>query len=75
MIPIVVVVVLVVVSTDSIDCGWMVIVVCCLPFCHQTTFAMENVKDTMATVDAMKSAHKSLKADVKKINIDKVEVR
>lgn len=44
--------------------------------CHggQTNFAMESVKDTMTTVDAMKAAHKSLKSEVKKINIDKVEV-
>lgn len=35
---------------------------------------MESVKDTMSTVDAMKAAHKSLKTEVKKINIDSVEV-
>jgi hypothetical protein len=36
---------------------------------------MDSIKDTATTVDAMKAAHKSLKAEVKKINIDQIEVR
>lgn len=33
------------------------------------------MKDTLTTVDAMKGAHKALKAEVKKVKIDQIEVR
>lgn len=36
--------------------------------------ATENLKGTMATVDAMKSANKVLKTQYKNINISKIEV-
>jgi len=39
----------------------------------QTKFAQENVKDTAMTVEAMKSANKELKTQVKEINIDDIE--
>jgi hypothetical protein len=41
----------------------------------QTSFALESVKDTLTTVDAMKGAHKALKTEVKKVKIDDIEVR
>ena len=34
----------------------------------------ENLKNTLATVDAMKMANKEMKIQYKKINIDKIEV-
>ncbi|CAM9838031.1 unnamed protein product, partial [Ascophyllum nodosum] len=40
---------------------------------EQTSFAIESVKDTSTTVAAMKDASKTLRADIKKIDIDKVE--
>ena len=36
--------------------------------------ATENLKGTMATVDAMKHANKELKSQYKKINVSKIEV-
>lgn len=39
----------------------------------QTVFAQQNVKETITTVAAMKSAAKSLKTDMKSIKIDDVE--
>lgn len=40
----------------------------------QTSFALDSVKDTLTTVDAMKGAHKALKTEVKKVKIDDIEV-
>ncbi|KAJ3126738.1 cell division control protein [Nowakowskiella sp. JEL0407] len=40
---------------------------------EQTNFATENLKNTITTVDAMKTASKELKSQYKKINIDKIE--
>jgi len=39
----------------------------------QTSFATQNVKETITTVAAMKSASKSLKKDLKQIKVDDVE--
>jgi len=39
----------------------------------QTKFAQQNVSDTILTVNAMKDAQKSLKVDMKKVNISEVE--
>jgi len=41
---------------------------------EQTSFATENLKNTMTTVSAMKQANKQLKKQYKKVNIDKIEV-
>ena len=35
----------------------------------------ENLKNTMITVDAMKSANKELKAQYGKMDVNKIEVR
>lgn len=40
----------------------------------KAVMATENLKGTMATVDAMKSANKVLKTQYKNINISKIEV-
>ncbi|CBN75381.1 conserved unknown protein [Ectocarpus siliculosus] len=40
---------------------------------EQTGFAIDSIKDTATTVAAMKDASKTLKADIKKIDINKVE--
>jgi len=40
---------------------------------EQTNFAMESTKDTLSTVAAMKHANKSMKKEMKKINIDDIE--
>eukprot|EP00904_Undaria_pinnatifida_P004136 jgi/Undpi1/13723/HiC_scaffold_9.g03376.m1 len=40
---------------------------------EQTSFAIDSIKDTATTVAAMKDASKTLKAEVKKIDINKVE--
>ncbi|KAJ3211084.1 hypothetical protein HDU67_004792 [Dinochytrium kinnereticum] len=40
---------------------------------EQATMATENLKNTMVTVEAMKSANKELKQQYKKINLDKIE--
>ncbi len=37
--------------------------------------ATENLKNTMITMDAMKTANKELKAQYGKINVNKIEVR
>ncbi|TFJ82334.1 hypothetical protein NSK_006344 [Nannochloropsis salina CCMP1776] len=39
----------------------------------QTNFALDSVKDTITTVDAMKGAHKALKVEAKKVKIDDIE--
>ena len=41
---------------------------------EQTSFATENLKNTVTTVNAMKQANKQLKKQYKKVNIDKIEV-
>lgn len=40
---------------------------------EQTNFAIDSVKDTITTVDAMKAASKTLKTEFKKVNIDNIE--
>eukprot|EP01104_Vermistella_antarctica_P000642 TRINITY_DN1078_c0_g1_i1.p1 TRINITY_DN1078_c0_g1~~TRINITY_DN1078_c0_g1_i1.p1 ORF type:complete len:228 (+),score=77.79 TRINITY_DN1078_c0_g1_i1:447-1130(+) len=40
---------------------------------EQTSFASENMKDTIDTVKAMKSANKTIKQQFKKVNIDEIE--
>jgi charged multivesicular body protein 5 len=40
---------------------------------EQASMTTENLRNTMATVDAMKSANKELKRQYGKINIDKIE--
>ena len=40
---------------------------------EQTSFAIDSVKDTLTTVDAMKAASKTLKTEFKKVNIDNIE--
>lgn len=40
---------------------------------EQTNFAIDSVKDTITTVDAMKAASKTLKTEFKKVNIDKID--
>ena len=40
---------------------------------EQTSFATENLKNTVTTVNAMKQANKQLKKQYKKVNIDKIE--
>ncbi|KAI8835894.1 Snf7 family, partial [Chytridium lagenaria] len=40
---------------------------------EQANMATENLKNTMVTVEAMKSANKELKTQYKKINLDKIE--
>jgi charged multivesicular body protein 5 len=41
---------------------------------EQTNFATESVKDTLVTVNAMKSATKEMKASLRQLDIDKIEV-
>jgi len=40
---------------------------------EQTTWATQSLKDTVTTVEAMKSANKELKKAYKKVNIDQIE--
>lgn len=40
---------------------------------EQTNFAIDSVKDTITTVDAMKAASKTLKTEFKKVDIDKID--
>lgn len=40
---------------------------------EQASMTTENLRNTMATVDAMKSANKELKRQYGKVNIDKIE--
>lgn len=42
---------------------------------ESAALATENLRNTMATVDAMKVANKELKKQYGKIDIDKIEVR
>ena len=42
---------------------------------ESASLATENLRNTMATVDAMKQANKELKKQYGKIDIDKIEVR
>ena len=42
---------------------------------ESAALATENLRNTMATVDAMKQANKELKKQYGKIDIDKIEVR
>jgi charged multivesicular body protein 5 len=42
---------------------------------ESAALATENLRNTMATVDAMQQANKELKKQYGKINIDKIEVR
>lgn len=42
---------------------------------EQTNFATESVKDTLVTVNAMKTATKEMKASLRQLDIDKIEVR
>ncbi|KAJ3232466.1 hypothetical protein HDU78_007020 [Chytriomyces hyalinus] len=41
---------------------------------EQASMTTENLKNTIVTVDAMRTANKEMKAQYKKIDIDKVEV-
>ena len=41
---------------------------------YLASMATDNLKNTMVTVDAMKSANKELKSQYKKINLNKIEV-
>lgn len=40
---------------------------------EQATMATDNLKNTLTTVDAMRSANKELKKQYKKVNLDKIE--
>eukprot|EP00128_Syssomonas_multiformis_P012808 Colp12_sorted_trinity150504_noHs@20743 len=40
---------------------------------EQANFATQTLKDTIVTVDAMKTGVKEMKAQYKKVNIDKIE--
>lgn len=40
---------------------------------EQTQFVTENLKNTVTTVEAMKTGAKEMKMQYKKINIDKIE--
>ena len=42
---------------------------------ESAALATENLRNTMATVDAMKQANKELKKQYGKVDIDKIEVR
>lgn len=42
---------------------------------ESAALATENLRNTMATVDAMKQANKELRKQYGKIDIDKIEVR
>ena len=41
---------------------------------EQTQFATDSLRDTVTTVDAMKSAAAEMKSQYKKLNIDEIEV-
>lgn len=41
---------------------------------EQATMTTENLRNTMATVDAMKVANKEMKKQYGKLDIDKIEV-
>jgi len=41
---------------------------------ESTAIATENLRNTMATMDAMQTANKELKRQYGKVNIDKIEV-
>ena len=43
--------------------------------CLQTNFAIQTVKDTQTTVEAMKTAAVTLREEQKKIDVDEIEVR
>ena len=40
---------------------------------EQTNFAIDSVKDTLTTVQAMKTASKTLKKEVKKVDLSQIE--
>ncbi|ORY02022.1 charged multivesicular body protein 5-like protein [Basidiobolus meristosporus CBS 931.73] len=40
---------------------------------EQTSFATDNLRDTILTVEAMQTANKELRSHYKKVNIDKIE--
>ena len=40
---------------------------------EQTNFTIDSVKDTLTTVDAMKTASKTMKSEIKKVNIDHID--
>lgn len=42
---------------------------------EQANYAAQSLKDTQATVAAMKDGVKQMKTEYKKINIDQIEVR
>ena len=42
---------------------------------EQASLTTENLRNTMATVDAMKTANKEMRKQYGKIDIDKIEVR
>lgn len=42
---------------------------------EQASLTTENLRNTMATVDAMKTANKELKKQYGKLDVDKIEVR
>ena len=42
---------------------------------EQTHYATQTLKDTKATVNAMKMGSKEMKKEFKNINIDQIEVR
>lgn len=42
---------------------------------EQASITTENLRNTMATVDAMKTANKELKKQYGKLDVDKIEVR
>ena len=41
---------------------------------EQTNFVTENLKNTITTVEAMKTGAKEMKLQYKKVNIDKIDV-
>lgn len=41
---------------------------------EQANFATQTLRDTITTVDAMKSANKEMRVQYKKVNLDKIEV-
>lgn len=42
---------------------------------EQASLTTENLRNTMATVDAMKTANKEMRKQYGKVDIDKIEVR
>lgn len=42
---------------------------------EQSNYAIQSLKDTKTTVDAMKVGVKQFKKEYKNVNIDKIEVR